>query len=145
MSKRKNRSTSPNLPQDVLERARRQIAEERGEVVPPPAVEKPAAEKPKVAAPAPAPRPASAARTAAVTPGTSRRRTALEPVKAKRRDDEPLSADMEYIRNRLEHPTRFPTEDQLREQYTYVIRDLRRMALLSATLIIVLIVIALVF
>jgi len=34
----------------------------------------------------------------------------------------------------LAHPTMFVTEEQLRENYAYVMADLRKMALLSAAL-----------
>lgn len=147
MSKRKNRSTSPNLPQDALERARRQIAEERGETAPEPVVE----DKPKPVAPAkPATpyRPITETRSTRMTPATvsagrvSRRR-ANEPGQGKRRD-EPEQYDMQAVRYQLQHPTKTVTVEELRQQYGYIVRDLRQIAVLAAGLILTLIVIALV-
>jgi hypothetical protein len=139
MSKRKNRSSSPNLPQATLDRARQQLG-----VTPPPAeetepveeaVEADAEATPEVvlaAAPSPA------APSAASRPRTTRRRT--EPVRAKGGRKE--NYDMDVIKNRLEHPTRMVTEAELRQDYSYVIKDLRSMAVLAAALIVVMIVIA---
>jgi outer membrane biosynthesis protein TonB len=146
MSKRKNRSVSPNLPQEALERARRQIAEERGETVEP---EKPVQQQ----KPAPPPKPAPAAPYRPVTETRSRR--APEPVavssgrvsqrRAARRDEtngKPEALDMETVRYHLQHPTKIVTPEELRQQYGYVASDLRRIGLLAAALIVVLIVIA---
>ena len=152
MSKRKNRSTSPNLPQEALERARRQLAEEQGEAVAPapepeveekpqPAVQpKPAANKPY--------RPVTETRSTRLTPttvsaGRISRRRANEPGQGKRRSDsDPYN--MEEVRYQLEHPTKVVTSEQLRADYGYVVQDLRRVAVVSAGLIIVLIALALV-
>ena len=151
MSKRKNRSTSPNLPQEALERARRQLAEEQGEEVSPvpePKVEekpkpvvqaKPAANKPY--------RPVTETRATRLTPTTvsagrvSRRRT-NEPGQGKRRSEsDPYN--MGEVRYQLEHPTKVVTPDELRAEYGYVLQDLRRLAFVSVGLIGVLIVLAL--
>lgn len=146
MSKRKNRSTSPNLPQEALERARRQLA---GEEVTP---ETNAADKPAAPAKSTAStpyRPVTETRSTRLTNPTtvsagrvSRRRSELSDVEAKRRRGEPEVLDMEAIRYQLHHPTKIVTEAELREQYSYVAQDLRSIALLSAGLIIALIVIA---
>ncbi|NWG16523.1 MAG: hypothetical protein HXY41_07795 [Chloroflexi bacterium] len=151
MSKRKNRSVSPNLPQDALERARRQIAEERGETSQP---EKPAQAKP-AAPPKPTtlPKAAPAVPYRPVTETRSRRppeRAALSAGRvserrAARRDDtngKPEQLDMETVRYHLMHPTKIVTPEELRRQYGYVASDLRRIGLLAAGLIVVLIVIA---
>lgn len=152
MSKRKNRSTSPNLPQEALERARRQLAEEQGEAVAPapepkveekpqPAVQaKPAANKPY--------RPVTETRSTRLTPttvsaGRISRRRANEPGQGKRRSDsDPYN--MEEVRYQLEHPTKVVTTEQLRAEYGYVVQDLRRVAVVSAGLIVVLIALTLV-
>lgn len=151
MSKRRNRSTSPNLPQDALERARRQIAEERGEAVE--ATPEPAAaeEKPKPAAqakPAAPYRPVTETRSTRMTPaavsaGRISRRRANEPGQGKRRDDAD-QYDMDYVRYQLQNPTKMVTTEELRQQYGYVAYDLRQIALLSVGLIFALIVISLV-
>ena len=155
MSKRKNRSaSSPNLPQEALERARRQIAEERGDLAEPaPTPEPKVEEKPKPAVQA---RPASMApyrpvtetRSTRITPttvsaGRVSKRRANEPGQGKRRDDsEPF--DMKLVRYMLLHPTKTVSREELTEQYHYVIRDLRQIAMLSAGLIIALVALALV-
>jgi hypothetical protein len=141
MSKRKNRSaSSPNLPQSTLERARQQIGktesavEEEAPAAPVEAKVEPVA-KPVVApAPRPGPRPARA------TTGTSsaRRRTTTDTASKRRKDE----MDMDYVRNRLEHPTRVVTEEQLRQEYSYVTQDLRSMAILAVALIAALVVLA---
>jgi hypothetical protein len=152
MSKRKNRSTSPNLPQEALERARRQIAEDQGEAVQP-APEPKAEEKPKSAAqvkPAASKpyRPVTETRSTRLTPATvsagriSKRRT-NEPGQGRRRSEsDPYN--MDEVRYQLEHPTKVVTVDELRAEYSYVVQDLRRVALVSAGLIVVLIALALV-
>ncbi len=121
MSKRKNRSSSPNLPADALARAREQIAQDSGDS-PAPA----AAPAPRAAAPAPAPRV---------------RKAALQPARSSgNRDKDSDRMDTNYIRSRLEHPTRIVTEGELRSQYGYVISDLRQMAVLSVGLIVLLLI-----
>ncbi len=147
MSKRKNRSTSPNLPQEALERARRQLAGDDLTPEEPKAAYKPA-EPVKPAASTPY-RPVTETRSTRMTTPTtvsagrvSRRRAELSDVEAKRRRGEPEVLDMETVRYQLHHPTKIVTEDELRQQYGYVAQDLRRIALLSAGLIVALIVIA---
>ena len=56
------------------------------------------------------------------------------------RRDSGLRADV--VSNMLEHPTITVTEDQLRQEYGYVVSDLRSMALLAAGLIVALVVLA---
>jgi hypothetical protein len=50
--------------------------------------------------------------------------------------------DSATVNDLLRHPTRIVTEDELRRDYTYVIKDLRSMGVLSAGLVIVLIILA---
>jgi hypothetical protein len=155
MSKRKNRSSSPNIPRQTLERARQQISQPQDEAVEPlETVEaKPAA--PEKAAPAvdigfqPAPPPAAPARTGEAPRPTSsarrvaeRRRAREMTVQAKSggRPGEPMTHEM--IVERLEHPTRIVTEAELRQDYSYVLKDLRSMGLLAAGLVVALILIA---
>ncbi len=137
MSKRKNRSSAPNLPQATLERARQQIAADR-DGTPAPAAPPPAeAEAPK---PAPtAPRPAAQAEPRAISARTrSTRRATSQPLQS--RGSKLDVSDPEYVRNRLANPTRFVSEDELRQEYNYVIRDLRSMGLLAAALVVFLLV-----
>jgi hypothetical protein len=146
MSKRKNRSaSSPNLPQSALERARQQIGktesavEEEVPVAPVEAKVEPVARP--VAVPKPAPRPTRSTTpvTSRSASGSPRRRTTADTASKRRKDDH---LDMDYIRNRLENPTRTVTEEQLRQDYSYVIRDLRSMAILAVALIAALVVLA---
>lgn len=153
MSKRKNRSTSPNLPQEALERARRQISDGQNEEDVQPAPEPMVEEKPKPVAQAkPAVnkpyRPVTETRSTRMTPttvsaGRVSRRRANEPGQGKRRDDSE-QYDMKVVRYRLEHPTKVVTQEELRAEYGYVVQDLRRIAVVSAGLIVTLIVIALI-
>lgn len=135
MSKRKNRTSSPNLPQAALERARQQIAEEKGTTPSATTEETTAAPKVEVeltAAPKPA---ATSART------RSNRRPGSQPVQAKGGGRKEDLLDPEYLRNRLENPTRTVSEDELRGEYGYVINDLRAMGLLAAVLMVALIIV----
>jgi hypothetical protein len=139
MSKRKNRSAAPNLPQAALERARQQLGED---AAPAPKAEpqvEAVAAAPKETAPAKAPSASRAPRTASTVRTTQRRRVEPSPSKSRRQAD---TVDMNYVRNRLAHPTRTVTEGELRETYSYVVNDLRSMAVLAAILIACLIVVA---
>lgn len=130
MSKRKNRkTTSPNLPDSVLERARQQLNEDNGDADAPEAAVGSAPVKAapvKRATPAPAPVRATASRAD---------RDSLPSRSSRNKVD---TSDHDYIREQLAHPTRIVTEDELRADYTYVIRDLRSMGLLAAGLLVTL-------
>ena len=52
--------------------------------------------------------------------------------------------DAEYVADRLANPTKVVTEEQLQEDYGFVIQDLRNMGILAAVLFVALIGIALV-
>lgn len=134
MSKRKQRKSGPDLPSDVLERARQQIAQES----------QPPAEAVPASAPASTPRPAAAPvssyrRTAE---RAARRRAEQMPAQGRRNGEQRPVLDIDYVRDRLAHPTVIVTEEQLRQQYGYVIADLRRIALLAIGLVAALVVIA---
>lgn len=136
MSKRKNRSSSPNLPQSALERARQQLNEQSGE---PAAAEAPAEVgfAPVAAAPKAAPV-AAAPKAAPAATKRSTRRPGTQSVQSK--GGRKSEMDAQYIRNRLENPTRTVSIDELRKEYGYVIHDLRTMAILAVGLIIALVV-----
>lgn len=70
----------------------------------------------------------------------SRRRARMDDDQPERGGAEQF--DMDAVRYRLHHPTRQVSVEELRQQYSYVAQDLRQIALLSAGLIIVLILIA---
>lgn len=59
-----------------------------------------------------------------------------------RRERKHDELSQEVVAELLEHPTLTVSEDELRKEYSYVIADLRSMALLSAGLIVMLMVLA---
>jgi hypothetical protein len=121
MSKRRRKKQQPNLPEDVLARARRQAGIEDDE-----------ANGDDEAEDAPA--------ESSVVERAARRRK-LTPVQLERnRKHGDLSQD--YIRDILENPTEFVSEEQLREEYQHVLFDLRNMGLLAAALMVLLVLLA---
>jgi hypothetical protein len=138
MSKRRNRKQSPNLPPEMLERARQQLKQEDGSAE---AVEEmediaPVQPEPKAeVVKAPAARPVSPKPAAAPSRARSNRRGSLQPAQSRgeRKSDQ---SDTKYVRSRLANPTRFVTQEQLREEYSYVIHDLRTMGILAAVLLV---------
>lgn len=128
MSKRKNRTSSPNIPQAALDRAREQLVGEQ-ETAPVKSAETAPTPKPQTAAPSPTS--AIRSRRQAASGGAQARRTrAVE------------RTDMSIVRERLDHPTRIVTEAELRQEYGYVLQDLRSMGILAAVLAVVLVLIA---
>lgn len=161
MSKRRSRkSSSPNLPKATLERARAQAglppkdeeaekAVEAAEAAPAkPAPEKPVEEKPaaaKAAAEEAAPSAGTTSRRSRSSGGSatssrarSKRVTAAQLERTKQRGE----LDVHTIEDALEHPTRFPSEEDLHRDYGYVLRDLRNMFILAGVLIVALVLIA---
>lgn len=124
MSKRRSRKSSANLPAETLARARREAGLE----------EAPAEEE---ASPPEAPQqPVKAA-------GPRRAEPLPPPQRRKRRKEVDVSElSQAEIAERLAYPTRTVSEDELRQQYTYVLADLRSMGLLAAGLFALIIVIA---
>lgn len=146
MSKRRNRAAAPNLPQETLERARRQAAIERGEIAPEPDPE-PAPPPTAEGAPNPAPTVANPYRTVAAsqrravarTRDRDRRARGSQLAGARSRE---AALDAETISELLDNPTVFVTQDQLKAEYGYVMADLRQMFLLAGGLMIALVVLA---
>lgn len=138
MSKRKSRKNSkPNLPEETLERARQEAGlapkPQREEVEPEVDEE---VEDVEVAAPA-----VSIPRSEI----PRRRDLPAQPVKRRAKPRRQMTYEEmspEDVAYALEHPTKVVTEEALREQYGYVLADLRSMAILAAVLFIALIVIA---
>lgn len=124
MSKRRNRKGSPNIPQDILERARQQIAQEE------------TAGEESVAAP----EVTSAPERAQSHRPRPRRREGLQPVRLGEKQVDPN--DPETVRQLLANPTKIVTEDELRQEYSYVLADLKSMGLLAAALVIALVAMA---
>lgn len=132
MSKRKNRkSSAPNLPKETLERARQEAG--LGSV---PLVTPSEESEPDEAAPE---APIEAAMVAKA-PEIKRAQPTRRKTRRKQLTYEEMTAeDVAYA---LAHPTIEVTEEALREQYGYVLADLRSMAILAAILFVALIVIA---
>lgn len=145
MSKRRSKS-SPNLPAEVVERARRQLAEQSGQVAQTAPVPEPKAAEPEPTVTPPpkaAPRIAvpHAAVPAASAPVRIRRTTPRGLPSASRSGGrQPDQIDSAYLRERLANPTRTVTEAELHAEYGYVVRDLRSMAILAAGLIVALVI-----
>ena len=144
MSKRKNRSSAPNIPQATLDRARQQLGGDGApaSVEPEEVVEAEviAEAQPVKAAPAASSSRVAAQRaaTSSRSRGTGNRRVQSAQSKGGRKDQ----LDTEMVKNRLLHPTRVVTEAQLREEYGYVIADLRTIAIIAVAMIVLMVVLA---
>lgn len=125
MAKRRRRK--PNISQTVLEQARQGVVDQ-GSADAAPTRESSG--------------PPSAAGAASSGP-PPRRRRALQAAQLERRKDEG-ALDAEYVAELLANPTKLVTEDDLRADYGFVIKDLRNMGILAAGLFIALIIISLV-
>ena len=143
MSKRKNRSSAPNIPQATLDRARQQLA---GDAAPAPtsaepveAVEAEAKPEPVKAASVPSSR-VAAQRAAGSTRSraNANRRVQSAQSKGGRKDQ----MDTQIVKNRLLHPTRIVTEAQLHEEYGYVVSDLRTIAIIAVAMVVLMVVLA---
>lgn len=147
MSKRRSREGAPNLPQETLERARRQAAIARGEL--PPEPETPP-ETILVDEVKPVAKPVVNNRYGTVS--ASQRRAVASAKAGDRRGRSQLAGaksrqaelDSETISDLLDNPTVFVTEAELKSQYSFVIADLRNMFMLAAGLMVLLVVLALV-
>jgi hypothetical protein len=130
MSKRKNRSAAPNIPQETLERARRQAAGENvdaeapkdfkygTETAPTTRAERRAETGTAVRKP-----PTPVTLTAASYP-TSR-------LRGQRNHDELTVAEID---ERLNNPDRTVSLGELQKEYGYVVADIRNMGILSLAL-----------
>ncbi len=122
MAKRRRRK--PNISQTVLDQARQGLVDEgRRE----PQDQQPDAPEALGQAAKPPPR----------------RRRALQAAQLERRKDEG-ALDAEYVAELLANPTKVVTEDDLRADYGFVIKDLRNMGILAACLFIALIIVSLI-
>ncbi len=129
----KRRRKKPNISQSVLEQARQTAT---GEGSPVGDTNATAPES------APSSLPAGAA-AAAESPRRRRRRRDLQSVQLERRKDEG-ALDAEYVADLLANPSKEVSEEELRADYGFVIKDLRNMGILAAGLFVALVVIALV-
>lgn len=121
MAKRRRRK--PNISQAVLDQARQGAVDEGSAEVSPAA--------------------ASSAAATTVPKQPPRRRRALQSAQLERRKDEG-ALDAEYVAELLANPTKVVTEDDLRADYGFVIKDLRNMGILAACLFIALVIASLV-
>ena len=113
----KRRRKKPNISEAVLEQARQGEAD--------------AAQAPRAdTAPAPGKAP-------------TRRRRALQAAQLEQRKDAG-ALDGDYVAELLANPTKLVTEDDLRADYGFVIKDLRNMGMLAAVLFIALVIVSLV-
>ena len=127
----KRRRKKPNISKSVLEQAR-QTATDEGS---------PASD---TSATAPESAPSSLAAASAESPRRQRRRRRdLQSVQLERRKDEG-ALDAEYVADLLANPSKEVSEEDLRADYGFVIKDLRNMGILAAGLFVALVVIALV-
>lgn len=122
----KRRRKKPNISQTVLDQARQGVIDEGSAA---PAADSSAS--------------APATPTAAAPKLPPRRRRALQAAQLERRKDEG-ALEAEYIADLLANPTKVVTEDDLRADYGFVIKDLRNMGMLAAGLFIALIIVSLV-
>ena len=149
MSKRsKRRDKAPNLPEATLARARAQLNQTETSVD----TEEKVAQEVQRALPVAAddeeaerPAPLRAHATAA-QPISSRERTRRHAARMlEERDSQRQQLDSDLVRQMLANPTKFVSEEELRQQYGYVIQDLRSMWTLAVGLFIVLIIANIIF
>ena len=126
MAKRRRRK--PNISQTVLEQARQGVVDEGS-------ADAARARETNT--------PAAAAGSTAAPKQPPRRRRALQAAQLERRKDEG-ALDADYVAELLANPTKVITEDDLRADYGFVIKDLRNMGILAAGLFIALIIVSLV-
>lgn len=142
MSKRHNRKGTPNIPQDILERARQQIAEQEAASAETGKSVEEASEVVNTLASKPVSSAAEANRPERAQPEKPRprRREGMQPARLGEKKIDPN--DPETVRQLLANPTRIVTEEELRREYGYVLSDLKSMAMLAAGLVVALVVIA---
>ena len=122
MAKRRRRK--PNISKAALEQARQDAGV------------KTESQRTADSPPESAPPPADAA------PKPRRRRRSLQSTQLEKRKSEG-ALDGEYVAELLANPTKTVTEEDLRADYSFVIKDLRNMGILAAALFVALIVVSL--
>ncbi len=128
----KRRRKKPNVSQAVLDQAHQTAAEDSATSA--------AAAGSTNAAPAEAERPADNKSTVS---RTRRRRRDLQAVQLERRKDEG-TLETEYVADLLANPTKIVSEEDLRADYGFVIKDLRNMGILAAALFVALVIVSVV-
>lgn len=128
----KRRRKKPNISQAVLEQARQTAA---GDAT--------AAQASQATAEESAAADMAAGAVAAETPRRQRRRRRdLQAVQLERRKDEG-ALDAEFVADLLANPTKEVSEEELRADYGFVIKDLRNMGILAAALFVALVLVSL--
>jgi len=131
----KRRRKKPNIPQAAMEHARQEMEQDeqptKEEAKPSPKADTPKQEKPAKTQPTEEPKPRS-------------RRRNIEAAKLQKRKNADGPLDGEYVAEMLANPTKVVTEEDLKEDYGFVIKDLRNMGILAAVLFICLVGVALV-
>lgn len=138
MSKRKNRTSAPNIPQETLERARRQASGEDVDADAPKDFSyaetaersRTRAERRAESGMSKRNRPPTPVTLTAAQMGTGR-------VRSTRKRDEYSIEEMDEM---LNSPTKTVSVEQLRKDYGYVIADIRSMAILAGLLFLFIIV-----
>lgn len=132
MAKRKKRRSTPNISEEAIERARQQL--EDAEDADQTAEEETSEEAPQEHEP----RRSRRRRRERKERSTQRPAEIVQYSQVSRRKRDEL--DNETIEQMLAHPTKIVTEEELREDYRYVITDLRNMGMLAAALLVAIIV-----
>ena len=122
----KRRRKKPNIPQAAMEHARQELEQDEQ----PTATETDAPQKADAKATAksedkPAPR--------------RRRRRDLQAATLEKRKNADAPLDAEFVAEMLANPTKVVTEDDLKADYGFVIKDLRNMGILAAVLFVFLV------
>ncbi|MDE2858439.1 MAG: hypothetical protein OXN94_11385 [Chloroflexota bacterium] len=125
----KRRRKKPNISKAVLEQARQTAAGEE-------------AMASETEATAGEPAAVDVAASPAAPRRQRRRRRDLQAVQLERRKDEG-ALDAEYVADLLANPTKEVSEEELRADYGFVIKDLRNMGILAAGLFVALVLISL--
>ncbi len=137
--RRKNKKNAPNLPESTLERARKQLAGELEEGVGEDPEELEAAQPVSESESTESSR--SERRAARRRANARRQNVAVNnPNVSQRQSRSVLSNEM--IEDALANPTKVVTEEELHEEYGYVLADLRNMGVLAGLLMIMLIALA---
>jgi hypothetical protein len=132
MSKRKNRTA--NIPQETLDQVTK--------AAPPPAsVEPVQAAAPNPVRVQPPPRPSTRTSERRASGGSSTRTETPSGLKTRAERERDRLLDINYVRNRLANPTMAVTEDQLHQEYSHVLKDLRATFVLAGILIVAIIVV----
>jgi len=135
MSKRKSKKNKrPNIPAQTLEKVMQEASGESA----------PVAEEPEATSSADDMVDDEAALLAAERRAAQRemRRRKREMNKQSDKAKAQGSVDTDYVEERLANPTKVVTEEQLHEEYGFVLRDLRNMGILAAILVVFLSILA---